>query len=129
MSEENCTPVVDRNARCYYDDINCTRWIWPCKTCGEWYCSFHWHETSMGRNVECVTCESARHSARPPLDLETAKWLILEGIVEDISQWVIEGRYEEVYVFVENSCLPDFHGKTVDELRDEYSSYLPEKEG
>ena len=33
---------------------------WSCKTCGEYYCEMHWHETSEGKNVECSVCETKR---------------------------------------------------------------------
>lgn len=34
---------------------------WKCRTCGESYCSDHWHETSKGKNVECSGCEMRRN--------------------------------------------------------------------
>ena len=34
--------------------------LWECETCGEYYCQKHWHETSLGRNVECSGCEKRR---------------------------------------------------------------------
>lgn len=46
---------------CYYADPNtCRGEVWQCKTCKEWYCNEHWHETELGRNVECVACEGIR---------------------------------------------------------------------
>lgn len=48
---------------CYYDDNEaCGGELWQCKTCGQWFCENHWHETDLGRNVECVACERARRS-------------------------------------------------------------------
>lgn len=31
--------------------------LWECETCGEMFCLDHWHETSLGKNIECSTCE------------------------------------------------------------------------
>ena len=45
---------------CYYDSELCNGKLWRCKTCGEWFCETHWHETDLGRNVECVACERKR---------------------------------------------------------------------
>lgn len=41
----------------------CEGELWECQTCGEQYCQTHWHETELGRNVECVACERARKDA------------------------------------------------------------------
>ena len=48
---------------------------------------------------------------------------ILEGITEDICQWAIEGRGEEIYQFVKQS-MPELDKMTKDELRSEYGSYI-----
>ena len=46
---------------CYYGIPECSGELWECQTCGEEYCEeVHFHETSKGRNVECVACERAR---------------------------------------------------------------------
>ena len=46
---------------CYYDEPSiCHGRTWKCRTCGERFCQTHWHETSKGKNVECVACEGAR---------------------------------------------------------------------
>lgn len=46
---------------CYYDDpLTCHGELWECETCHQLYCSAHWHETELGRNVECVACERQR---------------------------------------------------------------------
>lgn len=54
--------------RCYYDDGKkpcvCEGPLWQCQTCGEWFCDFHYHETSLGYCVECVSCERAREHKR-----------------------------------------------------------------
>ncbi len=34
--------------------------LWECGTCGEMFCQTHWHETMLGKNVECSTCERKR---------------------------------------------------------------------
>jgi len=47
---------------CYYDNEICAGELWQCKTCGQWFCENHWHETDLGRNVECVACERWRKS-------------------------------------------------------------------
>jgi hypothetical protein len=49
--------------KCYYDNLEyCgyTEGSWQCKTCGEWFCTYHWHDTSQGYCVECAACEYAR---------------------------------------------------------------------
>jgi hypothetical protein len=47
--------------KCYYDDPDiCTDELWKCETCGQYYCSEHWHETDKGYKVECVACEYGR---------------------------------------------------------------------
>ena len=48
--------------RCYYDNELCLYLggLWECKTCGDRFCHFHEHSTSLGDNVECVACEYAR---------------------------------------------------------------------
>ncbi len=46
---------------CYYEDPEfCNNETWECKTCGTIYCTNHFHETEMGTNVECSTCEKKR---------------------------------------------------------------------
>lgn len=49
-----------KELRCYYDTPECEGELWQCKTCGNWYCQTHWHETEKGRNIECVACEGER---------------------------------------------------------------------
>ncbi len=34
--------------------------LWKCETCGEYYCQIHWHQTVLGKNVECSACERRR---------------------------------------------------------------------
>ena len=59
MSQENCMYPSDPKQHCYYREPSvCTSAVWKCQTCGEWFCSYHWHETAKGRNVECAACES-----------------------------------------------------------------------
>lgn len=48
--------------KCYYDNDLCESDLWECLTCGEYYCQTHFHETSKGRNVECVVCEYQRQA-------------------------------------------------------------------
>lgn len=46
---------------CYYEDSKyCTQETWTCESCQQKYCTFHWHETDNGENVECVACERER---------------------------------------------------------------------
>lgn len=49
---------------CYFEgDISnyaCTTDLWQCLTCCEWFCSSHWHKTSLGYCVECAGCEHER---------------------------------------------------------------------
>lgn len=53
-------PIQRGSARCYHDTPECKGELWQCQTCGELFCQTHWHETSKGRNVECVACERQR---------------------------------------------------------------------
>ena len=46
--------------QCYYKEDCCDGELWECETCHEHYCEVHWHETDLGRNVECVACERER---------------------------------------------------------------------
>lgn len=49
--------------RCYFDDhgyCDYTKGLWQCQTCQDWFCHYHWHETSKGKNVECAACEYMR---------------------------------------------------------------------
>lgn len=48
---------------CYYGEPACHGRLWTCRTCKNKYCQLHWHETSKGRNVECVVCERERKEA------------------------------------------------------------------
>lgn len=48
---------------CYFGTPECEGELWECETCGEWFCELHFHETSKGRNVECVGCERERKEA------------------------------------------------------------------
>lgn len=61
--------------RCYYDDpLRCHEELWQCETCGQLYCKgIHSHQTTLGRNVECVTCERTRVGL-PLLNSETGDW-------------------------------------------------------
>ncbi len=34
--------------------------LWECDTCGESYCQTHWHQTELGKNIECSGCERKR---------------------------------------------------------------------
>lgn len=53
-----------KEIECYYGDPDvCTDETWECQTCGEAYCTAHWHETEKGTNVECVACERERKEA------------------------------------------------------------------
>lgn len=45
---------------CYYDSNLCEGELWQCKTCGRWFCEFHWHDTELGYCVECGPCERLR---------------------------------------------------------------------
>ena len=56
--------------RCALPGISCHGRLWQCRTCREWYCQTHWHETSKGRNVECSTCEFRRQMEE---ELQVAK--------------------------------------------------------
>lgn len=61
--------------KCYY---GCeSEELWQCKTCEAWYCQGHWHETSRGRNVECVACEGARQKRE---DEDPPRWAYMLDI-------------------------------------------------
>lgn len=51
---------MNQEETCYYRTEECTDDLWSCQTCGETFCSHHFHVTSKGTNVECVACEQAR---------------------------------------------------------------------
>jgi hypothetical protein len=61
--EEDNTEAVEE---CYYHDPDhCHGGLWECQTCHETYCDEgHWHETTKGKNVECVSCERTRLDAK-----------------------------------------------------------------
>lgn len=39
---------------------------WTCQTCEEIFCRDHWHDTELGSNVECATCERKRIARQEP---------------------------------------------------------------
>jgi len=53
-------PYVQKYHKCYYDTHECKGKLWTCATCDEIFCQYHWHETALGKNVECVGCEYFR---------------------------------------------------------------------
>ena len=76
---------------CYYGEDSCDDDLWQCETCGEWFCSQHFHETSKGYCVECVACERERleEEKRDPKnmtdsDFDAALWevITLSGVME-----------------------------------------------
>lgn len=47
--------------KCYYENPDfCSAEVWERETCGETYCTNHFHDTEKGNNVECVICERNR---------------------------------------------------------------------
>jgi len=71
--------------KCYYDDILCVSSLWQCQTCKEYYCHFHYHQTSLGYCVECVACERERLYHADDALLEACKSALadLEGIMPE----------------------------------------------
>lgn len=59
---------MSKGNRCYYDNEFCDYGepMWQCQTCSDWFCQFHGHATSQGKNVECVACEGKRISRTIP---------------------------------------------------------------
>lgn len=54
-------------SKCYYDvgesklcSCEYGQGVWQCKTCGNWFCYYHDHDTELGYTVECVACERVR---------------------------------------------------------------------
>lgn len=69
---------------CYYNNNNCEGECWQCLTCNEYFCETHWHETTLGRNVECVACEYTRnHNHEAP---ENFKDLWIEELLSDLDK-------------------------------------------
>jgi len=47
---------------CSRNDRTCGTAEWTCKSCGRSFCHRHSTVTSLGRDVECGSCEEARLS-------------------------------------------------------------------
>ena len=129
MSEENCIYPSDPNQHCYYHEPSvCTNNLWQCQTCNEWFCSYHWHETAKGRNVECAACEYNRQEYGEEnkyfFDRAQAEEKILEGYMNDVTRWVLSKQYLEIYAILREFL--DFEQYTDEELKEFFSSYLPE---
>lgn len=60
----------EKMPKCYFNTQSCCGELWQCRTCGEWFCQYHWHETDKGRNVECVACERERKAPTEELGRE-----------------------------------------------------------
>lgn len=63
--QHNMKAIWSDQFNCYFGGTyltspNCTKNTWQCQTCGEWFCSYHWHETDLGHCVECAACERER---------------------------------------------------------------------
>jgi len=65
------------SSSCYYGNQICRGVLWECRTCGEMFCQAHHHQTSKGRNVECVACERNRKE-KESLEKESLEKGLLE---------------------------------------------------
>jgi hypothetical protein len=61
--------------KCYFGSSECEGELWECETCGEWYCEYHWHQTSKGYCVECAACEYSREEAEAEKHLYSDKYV------------------------------------------------------
>ena len=70
---------------CYYDDPKtCEGELWQCQTCKEHYCQAHFHQTSLGENVECVACERERLEKEAAAEKASPRgWVFVDDDTEE----------------------------------------------
>lgn len=57
------TTTRSERPRCSLQDQTCEGDLWQCRTCKAWHCQTHFHASSLGKCVECPSCEEKRLDA------------------------------------------------------------------
>ena len=88
---------------------------WECQSCGETYCQTHWHETELGMNVECSSCERKRLSRQDPGSFNDMTEEEFSDILHDLatvdSLLSIGDVYAEAKEHFNNDVLEAWAGK------------------